>query len=405
MVKTEMRYELFERAKPILNQIQQHGFEAYYVGGSVRDYLMGREIHDIDITTSATPDEIEDIFDKTIPIGKEHGTINVVYNDENYEVTTFRAEEDYVDHRRPSEVHFVRDLYQDVQRRDFTINAIAMDTNYNTYDYFDGEDDIKAKQIRTVGVARERFEEDALRIIRGLRFQSQLNFQIVNETFEAMATQISDIQYLSIERIVVELKKLINGINVSESFKNMKEIQAFNYIPFFKAFNMNKVFINEPLSFEIWIALMLAQQPIEDSLKALKISNLEKSNIQNFVNLIKILPKVESKQDLITVVYDYNLSDIECVLKANDKLKENGLEIANPLIINATSTKETDAQLPIHTRKEMDVNGGDIIKHLQVKSGPWLKDVLRQIELAIITQQMNNTKLEILDWVDANVKV
>ncbi|MEJ7450782.1 CCA tRNA nucleotidyltransferase, partial [Staphylococcus warneri] len=83
-----MRYELFERAKPILNQIQQHGFEAYYVGGSVRDYLMGREIHDIDITTSARPDEIEDIFDKTIPIGKEHGTINVVYNDENYEVTT-----------------------------------------------------------------------------------------------------------------------------------------------------------------------------------------------------------------------------------------------------------------------------------------------------------------------------
>ena len=148
---------------------------------------------------------------------------------------------------------------------------------------------------------------------------------------------------------------------------------------------------------------MLAQQPIEDSLKALKISNLEKSNIQNFVNLIKILPKVESKQDLITVVYDYNLSDIECVLTANDTLKENGLEIANPLIINATSIKETDAQLPIHTR-----NGrkwGDIIKHLQVKSGPWLKDVLRQIELAIITQQMNNTKLEILEWVDANVKV
>lgn len=205
-MKTEMRYELFERAKPILNQIQQHGFEAYYVGGSVRDYLMGREIHDIDITTSATPDEIEDIFDKTIPIGKEHGTINVVYNDENYEVTTFRAEEDYVDHRRPSEVHFVRDLYQDVQRRDFTINAIAMDTNYNTYDYFNGEDDIKAKQIRTVGVAENAFEEDALRIIRGIRFQSQLNFQIVNETFEAMATQISDIQYLSIERIVVELK-------------------------------------------------------------------------------------------------------------------------------------------------------------------------------------------------------
>lgn len=172
-----MRYELFERAKPILNQIQQHGFEAYYVGGSVRDYLMGREIHDIDITTSATPDEIEDIFDKTIPIGKEHGTINVVYNDENYEVTTFRAEEDYVDHRRPSEVHFVRDLYQDVQRRDFTINAIAMDTNYNTYDYFDGEDDIKAKQIRTVGVAENALKKMHFVLFEVFAFNLSLIFK------------------------------------------------------------------------------------------------------------------------------------------------------------------------------------------------------------------------------------
>lgn len=167
---------------------------------------------------------------------------------------------------------------------------------------------------------------------------------------------------------------------------------------------MNKVFINEPLSFEIWIALMLAQQPIEDSLKALKISNLEKSNIQNFVNLIKILPKVESKQDLITVVYDYNLSDIECVLTANDTLKKrfrNCQSFNNQCDINQGNRCTI-------TNPHSKGNGrkwGDIIKHLQVKSGPWLKDVLRQIELAIITQQMNNTKLEILEWVDANVKV
>ena len=173
-MKIIMSYNLFERAKPILNEIQQYGFEAYFVGGSVRDYLMNRAIHDIDITTSATPDEIESIFDKTIPVGKQHGTINVVFNHENYEITTFRAEDDYIDHRRPSEVYFVRDLYQDIQRRDFTINAIAMDINYKTYDYFDGEKDIRNKCIRTVGNAQARFEEDALRIIRGLRFQSQL---------------------------------------------------------------------------------------------------------------------------------------------------------------------------------------------------------------------------------------
>lgn len=306
-----MSNELFERAKPILDYIQHHGFEAYFVGGSVRDYLMGRDIHDIDITTSATPNEIEDIFEKTIPIGKEHGTINVVYHHENYEVTTFRAEEDYVDHRRPSEVHFVRDLYQDVQRRDFTVNAIAMDSNYKTYDYFEGERDLKERLIRTVGEPRERFEEDALRIIRGLRFQAQLDFKIVDNTFDAMRKQIADIQYLSIERIVVELKKLIKGINVAQSFNLMKEIDAFKHIPFFNSFNMQRVHIDEPLEFEMWIAIMLAQQPITDTLKLLKISNNEKSNIHTLANLIKTLPQVQSKQDLIIVIYDNNIKNIK----------------------------------------------------------------------------------------------
>lgn len=190
-----MDKSLFEQARPILEQIQDNGFEAYYVGGSVRDYVMGRNIHDIDITTSATPDEIESIFSHTIPVGKEHGTINVVFNDENYEVTTFRAEEDYVDHRRPSGVTFVRDLYEDLQRRDFTMNAIAMDTAYKLYDYFDGQQDINNRIIRTVGIAEERFQEDALRMIRCLRFQSQLSFDIAMETFEAMRTQMADINF------------------------------------------------------------------------------------------------------------------------------------------------------------------------------------------------------------------
>lgn len=400
-----MHNELFERAKPILNHIQQHGYEAYFVGGSVRDYLMGRDIHDIDITTSATPDEIEDIFEKTIPIGKEHGTINVVYQNENYEVTTFRSEEDYIDHRKPSEVHFVRDLYQDVQRRDFTVNAIAMDSNYTTYDYFNGKQDIKERCIRTVGIPRERFEEDALRIIRGLRFQSQLNFKIEDDTFKAMRSQISDIQYLSIERIVVELKKMIKGINVVQSFNQMKEMNAFKYIPFFDAFDMNHIYIDEPLEFEMWIALLLAQQPMNVSLKLLKISNNEKTHIQKLTHLIKSLPNVKTKQDLITIVYDNNLKYITHVLSTNDTLKNNNLAIANPLVINKKSLIEIDNQLPIHHRKEMSINGGDIINHLNKKSGPWLKHVLRDIEIAIICQQINNTKVEILEWVDANVKV
>ena len=157
---------LFEDAKPIIKKIKEQGFEAYFVGGSVRDYLMNKDIHDIDITTSATPDEIESIFPKTVPIGKEHGTINVLFNNSSYEITTFRTEEEYVNHRKPNGVVFVRDLYEDVKRRDFTINAIAMDEEYTIIDYFNGKADIKAENIKTVGNAEERFEEDALRIIR-----------------------------------------------------------------------------------------------------------------------------------------------------------------------------------------------------------------------------------------------
>ena len=175
-----MTNTLFEQAKPLLEQLEHHGYQAYYVGGCVRDYLMERPIHDIDITTSATPDEVEALFDKTIPVGKEHGTINVVYQGENYEITTFRAEAEYTDHRRPSEVYFVRELYEDVKRRDFTMNALAMDTDYQLHDYFNGRADIQHKLIRTVGEAQERFDEDALRILRGLRFQAQLGLSLIH---------------------------------------------------------------------------------------------------------------------------------------------------------------------------------------------------------------------------------
>ena len=127
-----------------------------------------------------------------------------------------------------------------------------------------------------------------------------------------MRKQIADIQYLSIERIVVELKKLIKGINVAQSFNLMKEIDAFN-IPFFNSFNMQRVHIDEPLEFEMWIAIMLAQQPITDTLKLLKISNNEKSNIHTLANLIKTLPQVQSKQDLIIVIYDNNIKILKCI--------------------------------------------------------------------------------------------
>lgn len=400
-----MDKSLFEQARPILEQIQDNGFEAYYVGGSVRDYVMGRNIHDIDITTSATPDEIESIFSHTIPVGKEHGTINVVFNDENYEVTTFRAEEDYVDHRRPSGVTFVRDLYEDLQRRDFTMNAIAMDTAYKLYDYFDGQQDINNRIIRTVGIAEERFQEDALRMIRCLRFQSQLSFDITMETFEAMRTQMADIKFLSIERIVIELTKLMRGINVEESFNHLKSLKAFNYMPYFEQLDMNQINVTEPIDLELLIAIVSVKFDINYSLKPLKLSNRQVKDINQYIQIMNALPSIITKEQLKMFVYDYDTHLIKNVMVAADVLKANDIQGHEPLIVNLQTIDETLHRLPMHNRKDMMVNGGVLMAHLNAKSGPWLKDVLRQIEIAIVTGKVSNEETEILKWVDNHVKI
>ncbi|HDC5161825.1 TPA: CCA tRNA nucleotidyltransferase [Staphylococcus aureus] len=400
-----MDKSLFEQARAILEQIQDNGFEAYYVGGSVRDYVMGRNIHDIDITTSATPDEIESIFSHTIPVGKEHGTINVVFNDENYEVTTFRAEEDYVDHRRPSGVTFVRDLYEDLQRRDFTMNAIAMDTAYKLYDYFDGQQDINNRIIRTVGIAEERFQEDALRMIRCLRFQSQLSFDIAMETFEAMRTQMADIKFLSIERIVIELTKLMRGINVEESFNHLKSLKAFNYMPYFEQLDMNQINVTEPIDLELLIAIVSVKFDINYSLKPLKLSNRQVKDINQYIQIMNALPSIITKEQLKMFVYDYDTNLIKNVMVAADVLKANDIQGHEPLIVNLQTIDETLHRLPMHNRKDMMVNGGVLMAHLNAKSGPWLKDVLRQIEIAIVTGKVSNEETEILKWVDNHVKI
>lgn len=399
-----MDKSLFEQARPILEQIQDNGFEAYYVGGSVRDYVMGRNIHDIDITTSATPDEIESIFSHTIPVGKEHGTINVVFNDENYEVTTFRAEEDYVDHRRPSGVTFVRDLYEDLQRRDFTMNAIAMDTAYKLYDYFDGQQDINNRIIRTVGIAEERFQEDALRMIRCLRFQSQLSFDIATETFEAMRIQMADIKFLSIERIVIELTKLMRGINVEKSFNHLKSLKAFNYMPYFEHLDMNQINVTEAIDLELLIAIVSVKFDINYSLKPLKLSNRQVKDINQYIQIMNALPSIITKEQLKMFVYDYDTHLIKNVMVAADVIKANDIQGHEPLIVNLQTIDETLHRLPMHNRKDMMVNGGVLMAHLNAKSGPWLKDVLRQIEIAIVTGKVSNEETEILKWVDNHVK-
>src|SRR5699024_1116338 len=169
------------RAVPVLNKIIEAYFESYFVGGSVRDHLLNLEVNDVDIATSALPHEIKQIFKRTVDVGIEHGTVLVLYNDESYEITTFRTESTYKDFRRPDSVTFVRSLREDLKRRDFTMNAIAVDIDGHVFDPYEGIKDLKAEIIRAVGNPHERFREDALRMMRAVRFAAQLDFEIEEE--------------------------------------------------------------------------------------------------------------------------------------------------------------------------------------------------------------------------------
>lgn len=160
----------FKGAIDILKIFNQNGYEAYFVGGCVRDYLLGEDFSDIDITTNALPEEVKKVFRKSIDTGIQHGTVTILVNGDSYEVTTFRTEEDYINHRSPEKVEFVSNLREDLDRRDFTINAMALDYSGKLFDYHNGDSDLTSKIIRTVNNPNERFYEDALRMLRAFRF-------------------------------------------------------------------------------------------------------------------------------------------------------------------------------------------------------------------------------------------
>ena len=195
----------------IIATLQAHGHEAYAVGGCVRDSILGRTPGDWDITTSAMPEETKALFDKTFDTGIEHGTVTVLLGKVGYEVTTYRIDGKYEDSRHPSEVTFTRNLRDDLLRRDFTINAMAYNEKDGLIDIFGGLNDLNAKTIRCVGNAKERFSEDALRILRGIRFAAQLGFQIEEETRQGMSELAPTLQNISAERIQVELIKMITS--------------------------------------------------------------------------------------------------------------------------------------------------------------------------------------------------
>ena len=204
-----MKIQLPEKVKVMIQTLEAAGYEAYAVGGCVRDSVLGRVPADWDITTSALPEQVKELFHRTIDTGIEHGTVTVMMDKEGFEVTTYRVDGEYRDHRHPEQVNFTGELKEDLRRRDFTINAMAYNDRCGMVDAFGGIEDLKHGVIRCVGVARERFEEDALRILRAVRFAAQLGFEIEKETADAARALAGNLKDISAERIQTELVKLL----------------------------------------------------------------------------------------------------------------------------------------------------------------------------------------------------
>lgn len=204
-----LNIKLPDKVNSIITTLQKHGYEAYAVGGCVRDSILGRIPEDWDITTSAMPEETKALFSRTFDTGIEHGTITVLLDKEGFEVTTYRIDGKYEDNRHPREVTFTRSLREDLLRRDFTINAMAYNPKDGLQDIFGGVKDLESGIIRCVGNAKERFSEDALRILRGIRFAAQLGFNLEEETQKGMRLLVPTLKNISAERIQAELVKIL----------------------------------------------------------------------------------------------------------------------------------------------------------------------------------------------------
>ncbi|WP_152654594.1 CCA tRNA nucleotidyltransferase [Oceanobacillus sp. CFH 90083] len=387
---------VFQKAANVISIIEDYSYEAYFVGGCVRDYIIGRPIHDIDIATSAVPSEIQRIFPKVIPVGLEHGTVIVRYQQESFEVTTYRTEGVYTDHRRPDEVHFVRHIKEDLGRRDFTMNAIAMNAKGEILDPFDGRKDIVRGQIQTVGNAKDRFNEDALRIIRALRFSSQLGFAIEEQTKAAMKSCKALIDKLAAERLTVELEKLCAGNYFAQAVDYIFELELDHHLPIFKeeAWQLKELApVSSLAPVFAFIELNSSSITVTDCIKAYKCSNHLKQQANCLVNAYD-----SYKKNGLDAWFVYQLPKEQWdffVYLVKQKDKES---------IDIETIRSIAEKLPILSKKDLCVNGYDLINWFPGRpKGKWIKELLTEIEYQIVMSKLANEKSRIKDWIQWNL--
>lgn len=392
----------------VLSKLKENGYQAYVVGGAVRDFLMGKTPHDYDLTSDALPSQISDVFKDFYQehSGEKHGTIRVIVDHKPIEITTFRCDEGYTDYRRPDNVEFVKDVYIDSKRRDFSINAFYYSEGH-IYDFHEGLEDLNNKVIKTIGNPSTRFHEDALRILRAIRFSAKLGYEIESKTKTALLDCKEELNLIAKERILTELKEISSTSNF---FRNIKE-----YFPIFKLIipcldkignSIDDIYNFDIKSYGDYIASLSALFSLREinndfmpwrlfikmdnesinaikTLIKLKDINFNNSFDDDYINGLILLSKPVDinvfKNYLINL---YNLKrfkndDIDSVLNRVDILSEGNTP---------------------YSLKDLEIDGNDLLK-LGIEKNQYFKEILNEVLLRCNQGDLNNNRNEEIEFV------
>ena len=347
---------MLEIALKLIGELTANGYKAYIVGGFVRDHLLDIESNDIDIATNATPKEIKEIFDDSCLPNEDYGSVTVIKKGIRFELTTFRKEIGYVDNRRPAEIKYIDDLYQDLLRRDFTINTICINDEGEIIDYLDGQSDLRNSIIKTVGIAKERFEEDTLRILRAIRFATILNFKLDEEVIEAIKACRSLLKNLSHYRKKEELDKIFASSNAQYGIELLLELGLDKYL---ELYNLEDVKCTSSL-IGVWSVL--------DASDKYPFSSNEKELILAIREALK-----------------YNNLDPYSLYKYGLYANSVAGEIKGFDIKNIT---EAYNNLVIQSKKDLNISAEDILISLNREPGSFLKKIFEDIEKEVLYKRL-----------------
>ena len=371
-----------ESGQKVLKQLNEAGFDAYFVGGMVRDTLLGYTICDADITTSATPDQVLNLFDKTFATGLQHGTVTVLMDNENVEVTTFRFDGKYLDNRRPDGVVFTGSLLEDLARRDYTINAMAQALDGTIIDPFNGKDDLNQRLIHAVGEPKQRFQEDALRILRGIRFVAKLGFDIEGETAKAMQECRHLLANLSLERIRKEFEGILSDVPYQEkALTFIIQNQILEYMPFF--------------------SILMKFENLDHIKHVATLFNLVAFELENPKTFLSEFPftKEEKKNIRILLEIRDRVLDERLILYRYGAVVLYQRHLLNCFYHNG----KFGYQLPnmsINSRSDLAVGPKEVIKLSKKEPGPWVSKLFTEIEEVIILEKIPNTRESILKLIE-----